>query len=68
MGKNIVLCADGTGNDGGTGFDTNVFKIYQAAKIKMNREEQIVYYDRGVGTSKNKLLRALGGAFGWGFR
>jgi uncharacterized protein (DUF2235 family) len=69
MGKNIVLCADGTGNDGGTGSDTNVFKIYQAAKINRgNGDKPLVYYDRGVGTAKLATKRALGGGFGKGFK
>lgn len=69
--KNIVICADGTGNSGGETPDTNVYKMYKAVDRHMpgNAEisEQIIFYDNGVGTHKNKYLRALGGAFGFGF-
>ena len=34
MGKNLVLCADGTGNKGGTTPDSNVFKIFNAVEIR----------------------------------
>ena len=34
MAKNIVLCSDGTGNKGGYGNDSNVFKLYQAIDIQ----------------------------------
>jgi uncharacterized protein (DUF2235 family) len=67
--KNIILCADGTGNKGGSSPDTNVYKIYNAIKINENQSpEQITFYDNGVGTSKNKIWRAVTGAFGIGFR
>ncbi len=72
--KNIVLCADGTGNKGGYTPDSNVYKIYQAVKLhdpvdaQSNPVEQITFYDNGVGTSENKMWRALSGAFGFGIR
>ncbi|HJN45030.1 MAG: DUF2235 domain-containing protein [Vicinamibacterales bacterium] len=71
MPKNIVLCSDGTGNKGGSGSDTNVFKIYNAVRINDipdNKRQQVVFYDNGVGTSKLGLLKALGGGLGLGFR
>jgi uncharacterized protein (DUF2235 family) len=80
MGKNIILCSDGTGNRGGETPDTNVYKIYNAIKInkklKEEKEEgnkkkpskQITFYDNGVGTSKSTLIKALGEGFGVGFR
>jgi len=72
MAKNIVLCSDGTGNKGGSGSNTNVFKIYNAVRINdldlREERRQVVFYDNGVGTSKSKLGKVLGGAFGWGFR
>ena len=69
--RNIVLCSDGTGNKGGSGSDTNVFKLYQAVKINdfaQHEREQIVFYDNGVGTSKLSVKKAAGGALGLGFR
>lgn len=67
MTKNIILCADGTGNKGGYTPDSNVYKIYNSIDIHKDSNEQIVFYDNGVGTAKNKYLRAATGAVGWGF-
>ena len=75
MTKNIIVCADGTGNRGGYSPDSNVYKVYKAVEKNIFAEdadgnvvaEQMVFYDNGVGTSKNKYLRTLGGAFGFGF-
>lgn len=69
--KNIVLCSDGTGNKGGYGEDTNVYKTYKA--VNVFNVDQYTFYDQGVGTdksdtSKNKYRTALSGAFGFGFR
>ena len=66
MSKNIILCADGTGNKGGTTPDSNVYKIYNA--IDLHNTEQISFYDNGVGTQSNKYVRALSGALGFGFK
>lgn len=45
-GKNIILCMDGTGNEFGKNY-TNVVETYILAKKTNN---QVVYYDPGVGT------------------
>ncbi|MBC8553702.1 MAG: DUF2235 domain-containing protein [Candidatus Brocadiales bacterium] len=66
MGKNIILCADGTGNKGGYTPSSNVYKIYNA--ININDNPQIRFYDNGIGTEKNKYYRGLAGAFGLGFK
>jgi uncharacterized protein (DUF2235 family) len=71
MAKNIVLCSDGTGNTALKGRGTNVFKIYEAIdlnghKFKNTLQQQVAFYDDGVGTESFKLLKMLGGAFGWG--
>ena len=68
MCKNIVLCSDGTGNKGGDGTGTNVYKLYHAVKIDDPNALQITYYDNGVGTQKNKYFSSLTGAFGLGFK
>ena len=73
--RNIVVFADGTGNKGGYSPDSNVYKVYKAVDKNFNGEckdqtkieEQILFYDNGVGTAKNKFLRGLTGAFGFGF-
>lgn len=67
MGRNIVLCADGTGNKGGYTPDSKVYKMYHAVDIHDADNPQAIYYDNGVGTAQNKILRALGGAVGFGF-
>ncbi|SDR47664.1 DUF2235 domain-containing protein [Pseudovibrio sp. Tun.PSC04-5.I4] len=66
MSKNIAIFSDGTGQEGGKGPDTNVYKLF---KICENRtENQITFYDRGLGTSaqSNFAVRALGNATGSG--
>ena len=71
MAKNIVLCSDGTGNKGGSGSDTNVFRVYNAVRINDipdDERQQVVFYDNGVGTSKLSVKKALGGGLGLGFR
>ena len=74
MVKNIVLCSDGTGNKGGYGDDSNVYKLYRYVDIHNKNHPQISYYDNGVGTNvdgesvkQNKFWRAISGAFGFGF-
>ncbi|NQY66295.1 MAG: DUF2235 domain-containing protein, partial [Flavobacteriales bacterium] len=67
MSKNIILCADGTGNEGGYTPDSNVYKMYNAIDIHNAAKEQITFYDNGVGTQKNKYIRSLSGALGFGF-
>ncbi|MCW8854232.1 MAG: DUF2235 domain-containing protein [Gammaproteobacteria bacterium] len=74
--RNIVVCADGTGNKGGYSPDSNVYKVYKMVdkhyKGKcsdgVDIKEQILFYDNGVGTAINKLWRAVSGGFGLGFR
>jgi len=75
MAKNIVLCSDGTGNKGGYGNDSNVYKLYQAIDIHNSNTQQISFYDNGVGTKvdgsavkSNKIWVALSGALGLGFK
>lgn len=70
MAKHLVVCCDGTWNtpdqvqDGKTTM-SNVTKValgVDARDLKGN--EQLVYYDKGVGTGRFDHLR--GGALGWG--
>lgn len=62
MPKNIVILSDGTGQDGGKGHDSNVYKLYRM--LEDRTENQIVYYDQGLGTD---WRRVSGNAFGVGF-
>jgi len=71
LSRNIVLCSDGTGNRGGIGHGTNVWRLYKSIdrhghKTKPTTTEQVLFYDDGVGTEDLKLLRILGGFFGLG--
>lgn len=67
MAKNIIICSDGTGNKGGYGADTNVYKLFNAVDIHDPNQPQITFYSDGVGTGNNKYISALTGAFGVGF-
>ena len=67
MGKNIILCADGTGNKGGNTPDSNVYKIYNAIDIRSKETKQIKFYDNGIGTGDNKYISGISQAFGFGF-
>ncbi|ESX08530.1 MULTISPECIES: DUF2235 domain-containing protein [unclassified Mesorhizobium] len=65
MKKNIVICCDGTGNEV-AGYLSNVLKLFRIAK---KNDEQIVYYNPGVGTiglssEWNNVLQNAKGVFG----
>ncbi|MBL1277612.1 MAG: DUF2235 domain-containing protein [Ectothiorhodospiraceae bacterium] len=71
MGKNIIICCDGTGNEYGKN-NTNVVNMY--APIIRNTD-QMSYYDPGVGTFSifgrtigKKFGVVLGNAFGYGLQ
>ncbi|MFI5324967.1 MAG: DUF2235 domain-containing protein [Candidatus Rokuibacteriota bacterium] len=71
MPKNIVICADGTGNSTIKGRGTNVFKLYEAVdenghRINHDLEAQVAIYHDGVGTESLKWIRIVTGATGWG--
>jgi uncharacterized protein (DUF2235 family) len=61
MPKNIVLFSDGTGQEGGKGNNTNVYKLFNM--IEDRTEAQISFYDRGLGTGWRKIT---GNAVGMG--
>lgn len=46
MAKNIVICCDGTGNEIGVNI-SSVLKLYRMLE---KDDDQVVYYDPGVGT------------------
>ena len=66
MSKCIVLFSDGTGNSSAKAQKTNVWRLFQA--IDQRESTLLAMYDDGVGTSSNKYLAALGGAFGFGLK
>jgi uncharacterized protein (DUF2235 family) len=49
MGKNIVICCDGTGNEISENI-SNVLKLYRTLRKTEKTEPQQVFYDPGVGT------------------
>lgn len=72
MGKRIVICCDGTGNEYGEN-NTNVVKLFEL--IQRDRPDQIVFYDPGVGTFGSNaavtkvakfVTRVMGLAFAYG--
>ncbi len=72
MGKNIVICIDGTGNEFGS-CNSNVVKLYSV--LEYNSQSQIAFYHPGLGTigSPNALsklsqwwTKMCGLAFGYG--
>ena len=66
--KRLILCADGTGNLGGTTPDSNVYRTYHLVDRYHSSNPQWTYYDNGVGTASNRYWRAFTGAFGFGFK
>ena len=66
MKKKIVLFSDGTGNSSAKAQKTNVWRLFQA--LDQRGDAVLAKYDDGVGTSSNKYLAALGGAFGFGLK
>ena len=71
MAKNIVICADGTGNTAIKGRGTNVFKLYEAVDGNGHRSnptlvQQVAIYHDGVGTESLRWLRIFTGATGFG--
>jgi len=66
MSRNIVLLSDGTGNSSAKVWRTNVWRTFEALDLSGN--DQVAFYDDGVGTSSFKPLAILGGAFGFGLK
>ena len=71
MSKNIVLCCDGTGNE----IEANLSNVLKLYRIVRKTDEQVVYYDPGIGTIsssdpwsrlKSNTLGVLGLLTGYG--
>ena len=60
MSKNIIVLSDGTGQEGGKGHDTNVYKLLRM--LEDRTERQIVFYDQGLGTDRRKVSGNVAGA------
>lgn len=74
MGKNIVVCCDGTNSQFGE-LNTNVVHLYNA--LPGDGREQVCFYEPGVGTFGARVLgvdvgerlgKVLGAAFGYGIQ
>ena len=71
--KNIILSTDGTGNAGGVGHGTNVWRLHtsidrQSHLTVEDNIRQVAFYHDGVGTQDKKILKIIGGAFGYGLK
>src|ERR1700710_2308819 len=66
MGRKIILPSDGTGNSAAKVWRTNVWRTFEALDLSGN--DQVAFYDDGVGTSTFKPWAILGGAFGFGLK
>jgi uncharacterized protein (DUF2235 family) len=76
VGKNIVMCLDGTGNQLKAKGNTNVVRLYEMLDLS-DPSKQIAYYDPGVGTFSAQgawtplgrwISKLAGLAFGFGLR
>lgn len=59
MGKNIIILSDGTGQKGGIGSNTNVYKLFNMLEDRTGK--QIAYYDPGIGTDWKKVTGSIAG-------
>ena len=59
MPKNIVVFSDGTGQKGGEGANTNVYKLYNMVEDRTS--DQVAFYDPGLGTNWRKLTGYVSG-------
>ncbi len=57
--KNIIVLSDGTGQEGGVGSNTNVYKLFNMIEDRTNK--QIAYYDPGIGTDWRKVTGSIVG-------
>ncbi|MCL4280413.1 MAG: DUF2235 domain-containing protein, partial [Ignavibacteriaceae bacterium] len=59
MPKNIIVLSDGTGQEGGEGNNTNVYKLFNL--LEDRTDNQITFYDRGLGTGFRKITGNISG-------
>jgi uncharacterized protein (DUF2235 family) len=76
VGKNIVVCLDGTGNQLKARGSTNVVRLFELLELR-DPTAQVAHYDPGVGTfsahgawtpAARSISRVLGLAIGNGMR
>jgi uncharacterized protein (DUF2235 family) len=66
MKRRIVVLSDGTGNSAAKVWRTNVWRTFES--IDLTREDQIAFYDDGIGSSSFKPFALIGGIFGYGLK
>ncbi|NOX70652.1 MAG: DUF2235 domain-containing protein [Gammaproteobacteria bacterium] len=59
MARNIVVFSDGTGQEGGKGSNSNVYKLFNM--VENRTDKQVTFYDRGLGTGWRKLSGQVAG-------
>jgi len=59
VSKNIVVFSDGTGQEGGKGANTNIYKLFNMIEDRTAR--QISFYDAGLGTGLRKVSGNISG-------
>ena len=59
MSKNIVIFSDGTGQEGGEGNNTNVYKLFNM--VEDRTPQQVAFYDPGLGSGWRKVTGNVGG-------
>jgi len=59
-GKNIVVFSDGTGQEGGAGSNSNVYKLFTMVEDRTSK--QVAFYDAGLGTNWQKWTGSISGA------
>ena len=64
--KKIILLSDGTGQSAAKQNKTNVRRLYRA--LDLHEDDQIAFYDDGVGSQAFLPFKILGGVFGWGIK
>lgn len=64
MPKNIVIFSDGTGQDGGSERNTNVYRLFNM--VEQRTGDQVCFYDPGVGSTGLARLAGLAGGAGFG--
>lgn len=60
--KNIVIFSDGTSQEGGKGFNSNVYKLFNA--VEDRTERQVTFYDQGLGTEWRRKVTGSGAGMG----
>jgi len=63
MSKNIIVFSDGTGQEGGERYNTNIYKLFNMIEDRTPR--QVAFYDAGLGTNWGQ--RITGSVGGMGF-